>query len=185
MEPHSLPVEESGGKFRSAAWWVFAILAGLLILQALHYYSLMPEKMATHFGIGGWANGWMAKNDFFLMLGGLCCFIAVLFAVLPRLIAKFPDSLINIPNKPYWMTPERRPKAMAILGRNMLWMANLVLALFLGMGYLTYKANLMAEPALDERLSLFLMAGFVTGMLATVILLIVAYRVPKGPDLSR
>ena len=178
-------MEESGMKSRSAAAWVLAVLIGLLVLQAVHYYPLMPDKMATHFGSGGKANGWMTKDGFFLMLGGLCFFITVLFALMPRLISMFPDSLINLPNKPYWMTPERRPKAMAILGRNMLWMANLVLALFLGMGYLTYKANLMPEPALDERLALFLMAGFMAGMLATVILLIVAYRVPKGPDLSR
>ena len=100
---------------------------------------------------------------------------------MPRLISNFPDSLINLPNKPYWMTPERRPKAMAILGLYMIWMANLVLALFLGMGYLTYRANLMPEPALDERLALFLMAGFVTCMLASVVFLMLAYRVPKEP----
>jgi uncharacterized membrane protein len=168
-------------KSRSAAWWVFAILAGLLVLQGLHYYPLMPEKMATHFGVGGKANGWMAKDSFFLMIGGLCCFISVLFAVLPRFVAMMPDSIINLPNKPYWMTPERRPQAMAILGRYMLWTANLVLALFLGMGYLTYRANLMPEPALDERLALILMAGFVTCMLASVVFLMLAYRVPKEP----
>jgi len=172
-------------KSSPAAGWVLAILAGLLILQAVHYYPLMPDKMATHFGSGGKANGWMAKDDFFLMLGGLCCFIAALFALLPRLIAKLPDSVINIPNKPYWMTPERRGQAMAILGRSMLWMADLVLALFLGMGYLTYRANRMPEPALDERLAFLLMGGFVAGMLATVVLLILAYRVPKGPGLPR
>lgn len=185
MEPHAIPEEESGGKSGSAAWWAFAILACLLVLQAIHYYPLMPEKMATNFGIGGKANGWMEKNDFFLMLGGLCLFITVLFTLLPRLISKFPDSVINIPNKPYWMTPERRPQAMAILGRSMLWMADLVLALFLGMGYLTCKANLMSEPVLDERLALFLIAGFIACMLATVVLLILAYRVPKGPDFLR
>ena len=90
----------------------FAILAAGL-LQLVHDFPLLPERVASHFGASGAANGWMTKSQF------LMTYAAIL---LPALFLEFGCSAAlprrrkrscNLPNKEYWLSPERRAGTFA------------------------------------------------------------------------
>lgn len=178
MDPETLaPRAPSALPYRLLLLEVFA-----LVLLWLHYYPLMPAKMATHFGAGGEANGWMSRDGFLLFFCGMCAFIVVLMLLMPKLIGVFPDSMINLPHKEYWLSPEHRPAAMAILGAFMAWMAVIVLGLMTAILQLTFLSNIHPDPRLDGTATALTMGGFLVSMGIWMVAFYRAFRVPKGPE---
>lgn len=98
--------------------------------------------MASHFGAGGAPNGWMSRSSFaWFSILPVSVVLFVTFIV-PLLVAKLPPSLINLPNKDYWLAPERKDEAMRRFGVRMEWLGVLLLA-FLAIVYeLVFQANL-------------------------------------------
>jgi len=160
---------------------LMALEAVALILVCLYYYSRLPQKLATHFGAGGAANGWMDKGGFLVFYLGLCAFMVAIFLLMPRFVALFPDSMINLPNKEYWLAPERRALTMGMMGENMAWLGVLVLALFIGMGYLTFQADLMPQPHLDEAAGAVMMGAFFVCMIIWLVRFIRAFSKKEPP----
>jgi uncharacterized membrane protein len=87
--------------------WVFLIL--LLLWQVWSAYGQLPERMPSHFNLQGEPDAYASKSEF---LKAWLLAMVVLNALVPlcRLIlALVPRSMINVPNRSYWLTtPERR-----------------------------------------------------------------------------
>jgi len=167
------------------AYRLLALEAAIMAFQWIHYYPLMPGKMATHFGASGAANGWMPRDGFMAFYCGMCAFLVVLFLLMPKLIGLFPDSMINMPNKEYWLAPERRAATMALMGANMAWLAVLILGLMMAILQLTFLSNLMPEPRLDGTTIALTMGGFFVCMLIWLVAVIKAFNLPKDPGTPR
>ena len=43
----------------------FLLLVALVSAQVAHYYPLLPDPMASHFGLDGAPNGWSSRVTFF------------------------------------------------------------------------------------------------------------------------
>jgi len=87
---------------------VFISLVALSIGQAAVYYPQLPDKMASHFGIAGNADGWMPKPVFFIFEFVVQGILLLLFLIMPISIMKLPVSCINLPHKDYWLDPVRK-----------------------------------------------------------------------------
>lgn len=122
---------------------VFLIAAS--VSHCVFYYPNLPEMMATHFNAAGKPDGWMAKSSFFLLEAGILLLIVSEFTLLPYLIGKFPTSLINMPNKEYWFAEERRARTLVVIGHFFEWLSAALLALFVGINQLVFRANLTGE----------------------------------------
>lgn len=113
----------------------------LLYVNATH--SQLPNRVATHFGPSGAANGWMTRQEHITLT---CMTPLGLLAVLALLLGfnMLNPQLLNIPNRDYWMAPERRRATMFILGgQNLLLGA--IITIFLGCVYwsiLTVNQNI-------------------------------------------
>lgn len=59
------------------------------------------------------------------------------------LARRLPPALINLPNKDYWLAPERREATLRLLGDHMRWLGLMLLLLFAG---LYGQALLTAQP---------------------------------------
>src|SRR5215475_101650 len=120
---------------------VFLLLAFLGFLQARTFAVGVPGMMATHFGASGAANGWQTKGQFFfieLVMLGVCILIG--FGV-PFFISKAPPSLINLPNKEFWLAPVRRDHTIAVLRIQMAWFACALLTFLIVVNQLVFNAN--------------------------------------------
>jgi uncharacterized membrane protein len=51
-------------------------------------YDTLPERVPTHFGLDGTANGWSDKSTLWVMPAGLCAFLYVLMFLIPVLDPK-------------------------------------------------------------------------------------------------
>lgn len=122
-----------------------AILAFLVISfigQIVYYYPNLPERMASHFNAFGEPDRWMSKSGFMIFESIILLLVIGEFTLLPSLIKNLPDSLINLPNKDYWLAAERRDKTFSILKRFFEIFSILLLMLFISVNEFVFRANL-------------------------------------------
>jgi len=139
------------------------LCAGYLIFIA-GSTSLLPERVATHFGGGGEANGWMSRTTDLAFLGGLGVGLPLFFIVLSLLTGLVPARFVNLPHREYWLSPERREQTRAYVSRQMIWMGCLMVLFLAGIHYLTILANRATPPHLPTGLFLALTGGFLFGV---------------------
>jgi len=139
---------------------LFILLCLGFVLYVNQTSSVLPERMATHFGVGGQPNGWMSRSGYVAFIRifgvGLPWFIVVTF-VLCRFL---PDWTFNIPNREYWLSPERRSETDEYLLAHGLWLACSLVGFIGGMHYLTIHANRSVPVHLPGDLLLTLLAIF-------------------------
>lgn len=106
---------------------VFVSSVVIALILPLYYYSSLPETIPSHFNFSGKADSWMGKNNFILFNYSLVFFIISIFIGINILIKKTPNSLINLPNKDYWFTPERKEESLNTFRRFLFWTCSLTL----------------------------------------------------------
>ena len=128
----------------------------------------LPAQVATHFNGGGTADGWMSRSasqHFMLVFA----FAFPLFTAALAYAARFlPDSLINLPDRDYWLGPGRRRATMDYLFYHCLWFACLALGFVFGIQFLTVQANRHDPPHLSGAGILVLAALFLAATAAWV-----------------
>jgi len=143
---------------------VFALLGIVLLADlALTTPSLM-EPVATHFDGAGHANGWMSRRGYAIFMAafgiGLPLLVLGLFRITP---AWFPKR-VNIPNRSYWLSPERRAETLQFLNWHMAWLGNLMVLFVIAIHHLVLMANASRPPMLPRTPLFFLMGCFLAGM---------------------
>jgi len=87
----------------------------------------------------------MTNQNFAIFEGIILLVIVFEFAFLPLLLEKMPDSLINLPNKEFWLANEKRAETFAVMRRYFEWFSVMLLALFIAVNQLVFTANLKRE----------------------------------------
>lgn len=136
------------------------VLLALAAARAASAWSSLPDLMSSHFGPSGAPNGWQSKGAFFTTFGVLGFGMTLAIMLLPRsLLRILPGSMINLPYRSYWLTPERRPEAMRRLTGYLDWFCVATTALLLATFELVLRAN-MARAALDNALMIALLLAY-------------------------
>ncbi len=159
-------------------YWVLLALVVLALVQIQHYGPILPDRVASHFDGSGRANAFQDKAAFMRFYMGLVVLLAAVFGLMPKLIRRLPSSMINLPNRDYWLAPERREETLDVLDDRMAWMGVLVLALVTGLMELTFRTNLTGNPSLPPSLMVPVLVGFVALTLAWTVALLVRFRRP-------
>src|SRR2546425_908938 len=95
---------------------VYVLLAAIGLLYFSFLYPQLPDPMASHFNASGAATAWMPKSGFFMLIAVVTLAASVPVFLVPMSMAKLPNDKINLPNKEYWLAPERRIETMQYLG---------------------------------------------------------------------
>jgi len=125
---------------------VLFILAALAVVQVVHFYPLLPERIAVHFGSDGQPNGWDSKGGFMLTYGIIEAVVILIGLGLAFAFQRIPAGLVNIPHRHYWLAPERRAETAEFLGNQVVWLEVLTLGFLIAVAQLTYVKNLGEGP---------------------------------------
>jgi uncharacterized membrane protein len=148
-----------------------------LVVHVIHYYPKLPETVACHFGADGLPNGWMAKPYYAAFTLGIGTFFVVIGLAVPWLTRQLPAEMINLPNKEYWLTPERRAATARAMSHWLRVVFAATLLLFLDMNHQAMRANLgLADRLTHPWLSLALFVAFTA---VAMICLYRRFRLPK------
>ena len=152
------------------------LVAGVAIV--LGTSTALPATVATHFGPGGLADGWMTRLGYEVfyssMMIGVAFAVHAAFSWLPR----SKPHLLNIPNRDYWLAEPRREASLAALRLFGTALAIAIVALLVSLHFLVLEANAGTPPRLDERAIFVLLAGFAAVVVTLVVLLYVRFRKP-------
>lgn len=136
----------------------FLLLAGVSFLQMLYFWPLMPDTMASHFDGMGRANGFAPRAGFFALYAGLIALFFLIFRILPRLLGRLPDGLINLPNKEFWLAPERRESTFAVIEKQMVLFGSATLILIIVTMQMVFQANRSGAAGIPGKVMWVLLA---------------------------
>lgn len=115
-------------------------LVAVAIAQFAHYYPILPDRIAVHFGVGG-ANGWSDTRSFMITYGAIEAMIVIMALVVARILERVPSSAVNIPNRDYWLAEERRRETIDYVTEQFLWIECLTLAFLVALAQIIFKVN--------------------------------------------
>lgn len=146
----------------------FAIVL-MAIVQCVSEFPLLPDRVASHFGLSGMPNGWMTKSQFFTVYAVMLLpALAVEFWVARR-IAKTPGARINLPNKEFWLAHERREETFAYFESFFAWYGCALLLLLVYVMGLAMRANLDSSPRLPTGPTVMAITAFLAFNVGAVI----------------
>jgi len=114
----------------------------------LFYAPRLPERVASHFNFRGEPDGWMPKAAFLFGNVGVVIFTVAIMVGAAAWLTRLPDDAINLPNKEFWLAPERRATTLRIVGDSLHWLGVATVALLGSVTLETCRANLLPEPRL-------------------------------------
>ena len=121
--------------------------------------------VATHFGTDGKASGWMTRSGYLMFILsfmlGISSFVSLVVGILPR---KFPQ-WTNVPNRAYWLSPERRDESLSFLSAHGKRLGCLILMMMLGMHYSVFVANQLRPPMLPTSSFSSVIMGFALALI--------------------
>ncbi len=143
--------------------YIFLVLTCLLMMA--YYYPLMPQRMASHFAADGQANGWQPRESFFLLMIVVMASSAVVAFFAPWQISTKANARINLPNRDYWLAPERREQTMSYIASTMAWFGCGLLFVLISGTFLALRANLAPDHRFNSEAMLVVLGGFLFGLM--------------------
>jgi uncharacterized membrane protein len=158
------------------------IIFGSLLVFAIGYVAVtvpkLPPWVASHFNAAGYPNAYMTRGFYvrFMLAFGVGLPV-VLVALLSRVYSRAQD--VKLPNRAYWLAPERISQTRATLVSFGAWLGSLTVAMVCYAHWLVLVAHRSVPPHFSNRL---LFGGLLAFSLITAGLLVAllsAFRLPR------
>jgi uncharacterized membrane protein len=158
-------------------WIAFALALLIAIFYFSNTVSSLPPMVASHFDGAGFATAHMTRAFYskFVFTMGVGFPIAIV-ALLSAVYSKASD--MKLPNRDYWLAPERIAQTRMLLVSHGVWFGCLMVAMVCYMHWLVLTAHRMVPPHLSNQ---FVMGGLLVFMaiaIGWVIALLRAFRRP-------
>lgn len=164
----------------SRNYWLFFLIT--LVIAAMHLtwaYNDLPERVASHFDLNGQPDGWSSRDGWAVTYIVLVAVMAAIFGGLVYLMPRLPDKSLNIPNRDYWLAPERRADTWRRLGEALLVMGGVTTLFDVGIMHMTVMANRSDGGQLGAFFWL-LFGGYMAFVAVWAIWLVRKFRVPNS-----
>jgi hypothetical protein len=138
----------------------------------------LPIEVASHFGPGGIPDGFMSHRAYVRFMLAFVVLLPLLLGLGASAVARLPVKLVNIPNREYWLAPERRAQAVAMLQRLMRSFAIMLVVFLCYVHWLVVRANASMPPLLDGSAFAAGLGAFMVALVAWIVMLRRRFRAP-------
>ena len=162
---------------------IFALLA---LYAAVHFsavYPQLPNMVASHFNGRGAANGWQTKQAFFGVLVIVSAVVAIVGFAIPKMISALPSQMVNLPNKNYWLAPERAAETMEFLENTFAWFACALFLFNILVFDYAIQINLNPQHPPSSARFWYVLAGFLAFVIVWTVRILAKFLRP--PDIAR
>jgi uncharacterized membrane protein len=159
-------------------WIAFA----LALLCAIFYFSStvssLPPLVASHFDGAGFPTAHFTRAFYTKFLFGIgIVFPLAMVTLLSVVYSKAGD--MKLPNRDYWLAPERIAQTRALLVAHAVWFGCLMVAMICYMHWLLLIAHRSVPPHLSNQLVMGGLLIFMAVAVGWVIALLRAFRLPR------
>jgi uncharacterized membrane protein len=159
-------------------WIAFALALLFAIFYFSNTVSSLPPMVASHFDGAGVATARMTRAFYSKFLFGMGVgFPIAMVALLSVVYSKAND--MKLPNRDYWLAPERIAQTRALLVSHGVWFGCLMVAMVCYMHWLVMIAHRSVPPHLSDQLVMGGLLVFMGIALGWVIALLRAFRLPR------
>lgn len=144
---------------------LFAFLVGCAAVFVWVTSGQLPLLVASHFDGAGEANGFMPQRAYLALMLTLLVGLPSLLMALTWWSLGASRARINLPNRDYWLAPERRAATVAYLRTCLLWFGVLLLVFLCYVHWLVVLANGRQPPRLDNAWFVGGLVSFLAAML--------------------
>jgi uncharacterized membrane protein len=167
---------QSSRRARSLVILICLIVFSVTFVIYTSYY--LPDNVATHFNFNNNPDGWMTRNSYVLLILTLLISVPTIISFgISALSQKYPH-LVNIPNRDYWLAPQRLDESLAFLALHGQRLGRLIIVLTTGLHYVVLVANRTEPPMLPQSWFVAILLGFIFALAMWVIALY--RRFPKS-----
>lgn len=163
--------------FSTATKFAFFITAIAALLHMAWWYGKLPDIVPSHFDLQGNPDDTMEKSSYMVVMVAVHLFLVAFFGLISYLMPKSPASLFNIPNKEYWLEPERRDTTVREMQCLLMGIATLTM-IFLGVLF-----HLSSQVAVKQRATIspefmWLLGVYLAATIGIAIWSLWKYRMP-------
>jgi uncharacterized membrane protein len=144
-----------------------SLLITLILATAFIYFTSdsLPPVVASHFAAGGAANGFMPHPAYVRFMLVVVIALPLFIALMVGLTGALPARFINLPNRDYWLAPERQAETLDYLRRHGSHFGILLAVFFCFVHWLVIRANALQPAHFPEALFFGGMAAFVVALI--------------------
>lgn len=124
------------------------LVAGAAAFVGLTSLSL-PDVVASHFAADGTANGSMSRGAYVGVMLAVVIGLPTLLTVVSYFGLGAPGARINLPNRDYWLAPERRAQTLSYLRAQLARFSTVLLVFLCYVHWLVVQANGTRPPHLS------------------------------------
>ncbi len=176
----SRPVPARRAATRGVAALPFLALVVCAGLYVAWSSQALPATVASHFGAGGVANGFMPRTAYLVAMLAVVVLVPAIVGLLPTRLLRAGGLRPNLPNADYWLAPSRREASIELLSRQLQRFAMLLLAFLSYVHGLVVEANQVTPPILPSPWFIGGLVAFLAATLVWVLSLVTHFgKVPR------
>jgi hypothetical protein len=138
-----------------------------------------PLRVAIQFNAQGQAGGWASRESHLLMWLGLVVLLPAFIVTVFSSIGFFPTQMVNLPNREYWLAPERRATTLLKLSRMGYGFASMLLIFLGGLYWMLLAANQAAPPQLPSQAMWITLGLYLAAVAGWLVALYRGFRLPR------
>ena len=164
---------------RRIPWILFASLLIFAILYVTRSAPHLPPMVASHFDAYGYPNAFMTRARYTqFVLGFAVALPIVIVALLTAVYAGAKD--FKLPNRDYWLAPERIARTRGLLIAHGVWFGSLMVVMVCCVQWLELDAHRHVPPQLSHRLVSAALLAFFLITAGWIAVLLTAFRLPRS-----
>jgi uncharacterized membrane protein len=136
----------------------------------------LPTLVAAHFDAAGAVDGYLPRGPYIALMLLITVAVPLLVVIIPGRALSHPETRINLPNRDYWLAPERRADTVRYLARQSSLFAWLLVVFLCYAQWLVVRANRLTPPRLDSGAFLTGLVVFMVCTLLWVVRLMLRFR---------
>jgi uncharacterized membrane protein len=158
---------------------VFLFVILIMLLESVRLWLISPATMAAHFNVQGTPDRFVPKLDFFGFELQTVMIVIIIGLASQLLLVVLPLELINVPNRSYWLAPERREATREKVGSFVDVMFTAILVVIHMAFELAVSANLQTPIRFAAAYMIPMILSFFIISLGTLFWLARSFRKPR------
>jgi uncharacterized membrane protein len=163
--------------YRKTPWILFVAALILAASYILHTSPTLPPLVASHFNAAGTPNAFMARDTYERFMLGMSVGFPLALVALLTLVFSFAHN-IKVPNRDYWLAPERIAQTRSFLIARAAWFGTMLCLMMCFVHRLELRANTLVPPHLAGTQATAAVLGFFLITAGWIFALMAAFRRP-------
>jgi uncharacterized membrane protein len=158
----------------------FIVVILFCLFETMRLWGISPEQMAAHFNIEGNPDRFVPKTQFFWFQIQTLLIVIGVSIPLQLLFLFLPVNLINMPNREYWLAPERQTEVREMLSFFGTMLFSVILLAVHAVFEIAVLANLQRPIVFNAQLMIPVMIGSFVAIGAMLVWLGISFRRPSN-----